>query len=143
MKVWIVFSGEYEDRDVDAVFSSEDKAVAYIEKCVKETETRKWQDPYGYDCWDVDLNDVKPTEKRIFRVNKYKNNEFKVWQDDYYYLYNHVLAKDRYYGFGDFDCYVIANNAEEAVEVAKARVDLIEEELAEKHGDGWKPFNWC
>ena len=41
MKIWIVFSGEYEDRDVVAVFSSEDKAVEYIDMCVKENETKE------------------------------------------------------------------------------------------------------
>lgn len=143
MKVWVVFSGEYEDRDVVAVFASEDKAVAYIEMQEKVREEMLWHEPYDYRCYDTDSIDVEPTEKRIFYVFKCKNGAFNVRQETDYDHYYHELAKDRYYGSGDFSCYVIANNVEEAVEVAKARVGRIEDELAEKHGDGWKPFNWC
>lgn len=142
MKIWIVFSGEYEDRDVVAVFSSEDKAVAYIDMCVKENETKEWGDErYDYTCLDVDAIEVEPSKKRIFdvyRMSKDKQGVLNVSQTRAYDWYDHEYAKDKYFGDETFDCCVIASNLQEAVDVAISRIRLIEDEIEEQHGIGWR-----
>jgi len=139
MKVWVVFSGEYEDRDAVAVFSSEDKAVAYIEKCVKEDERRKWGvETYDYSYFDLDAFEVEPTEKRIFEAFHNEPGTLNIQKVEAYYPYYHDKEKDRYFGGEEFDCFVIAQNVSEASDIAINRIRKIESELVAEHGENWR-----
>lgn len=65
MKVWAVFSGHYSDRGLDAIFSTEEKAKAYI----KMMQYDRWHDindrPQEYE-----LDVYEPIEYVYFSVDE-------------------------------------------------------------------------
>ena len=140
MKIWIVFSGEYEDRTVDAVFSSEDLAVAHIEASITDDMAEGWGEKYEYRDFEVDSEDVDPTEKRIFSVctNQRTNHKLEVEQTREIDDYDHFVAKDKYFGDESFYCEVIAENNKKALDYALDRIDRIEFELVDEYGENWR-----
>lgn len=60
MKVYIVTSGTYSDYEIEAVFSTEDKAKAYVDKYGD-------YDNLGYKEWELDTEDLNK-EKAVYEV---------------------------------------------------------------------------
>ena len=140
MKVWVVFRGEYKDRTVDAVFSSEDLAVAHIEASITDDMAEWWSEKYGYRDFEVDSDDVDPTKKRIFSVctNQRTNHKLEIEQTREIGDYDHFIAKDKYFGDESFYCEVIAENNKKALDYALDRIDRIEFELVDEYGENWR-----
>lgn len=114
MKVYIVTSGTYSDYQIDAVFSTEDKAKAYLDKH-GNYDNRQIEE------YDTDIEDTN-RETAIYSVH-IDSKRIEVRRDDFHSMPDTIRAYESYCGSGlGYTLTVETDGAERAKKIASERL---------------------